>query len=203
MANKLLITPTYLEQAHGVVYQVIIRLTQIAWRSCRSDERKAQDDFLHKVCLNLLEEERYSLAVDILDYAVTIHNLENDASRRIFIINRANGYSLQGNKQKAAQILSGEDWSASAPKFRMATKIIAGSYSEAAKMLKDMPDDHENGFRKSSYRNEPLFRRIRENPDFIAAFESKFGEPLNNVTLKSATDKAMREVSGEDTANSE
>jgi hypothetical protein len=192
------ISRQYMEDAHATVYQIAVRLSQISWRNSREDHLEHQDDLLHDVSYDLLCEKRYALARSILDFAFTLKKTSNDVSRRMFCINRAIAFKFGGKEEEVAKILSKFDWTATAPKFKMAISVLSDRPEEAINMMRDMPKDHDSGITEESYRKWPLFLDLRSNPDFVASFEKIFGEPLRDTSLKTATEEGQRDVEAAD-----
>ena len=119
-----------------------------------------QDDLLHDISYDLLCEKRYALARSILDFAFTLCEKElrmKYPAACSASIERSHS-SLVARKRRRQKILSKFDWTATAPKFKMAISVLSDHPDEAIKMMRDMPKNQDNGITAASYRKWPLFR---------------------------------------------
>jgi hypothetical protein len=194
IGEPLLIDRFYMEGVHATLYQLAVRLAQISWRNCRADQLREQDIFLQNICFELLQEKRYSLARDILDFASTIRKTSDEEMQRMFCINRAIACKFGGREEQVDKILAKFDWSAAAPKYKLALLVLKDQYDRVVEMLPSVPDDHENGVTVDSYREWPLFRELRLNHKFRSAFQLKFGESLESTTLEAVTEEGQKDL---------
>lgn len=172
----------YFWAAHECLFEIGVKLSQVLWRKVQPDDIKAADGSLVTVCYELLVEGRYQLARILLDFATEIlPKYSSDEYRLTFVINRAQAYKWLGNEEKARNILSAEDWTAKANKFKLAQMVLLDDFKAAAEFMRRIGSGEHMD--THAYREWPLFKEARKSKEFADAFEEIFKEPLNTVTV--------------------
>ncbi len=171
----------YFKQAYECVLEVGIKLAHLLWRKIYPKGLKEADNNLTNICLNLLIEERYSLACTLSDFAIeTLKRHSDDRSNRIFIVNRAQAYKWAGNNEKAKTIINSVDWSASSDDFKLAKAVILEEYEEANSLVIKIGTNGNISI--YNYREWPLFKEYRRTQAFLKTFEEVFNEPFYSQT---------------------
>jgi len=162
----------YFTKALDVFLEIGIKLGHIIWRKS-VDDPEAPDNSLISLTYQLIRDKKYEVSKRILDFAVKMPSLANEEVRRILIVNRANSYKLDGDKDRAKEILSAEDWSATSEKFRIS---VAAVLDEDDIVIALMRTIGANGsVQRSDYLEWPVFESIRKTEEFRAAFHEVFG----------------------------
>lgn len=121
----------------------------------------------------------------------------NESRRKLFVVNRALSYKWSGDDKKAREIITSEDWSDTRDKFRLAEAVITENYSKAIEIMYEIGTNF-NEVNKHNYRSWPLFKDFRTKPEFLAAYEKIFGEPLNKLPSQN---EANEEAEDSDNGN--
>jgi len=187
-AVRLAANRKYLQTAHAIVLEMGIKLGHVFWRKLAPDQREQADKHLNNVGFDLLVEGRYQLAANVFDFATETLKKHADAESRLtFVVNRAQAYKWMGNEEKARQIVNAEDWSAVSDLFKLAARVLKDEFDFAIGLVRSIGKAGE--LNAISYRTWPLFRKLRDVPEFVATFEEVFGEPLSKVTQETAVTK--------------
>ena len=70
---------------------------------------------------------------------------------------------------KCNQILSNEDWTACHDKFKISVAALKDDFEECYRYMRRLQNDDE--FLSSHYKDWPLFRLLREQPEFPQVYE--------------------------------
>ena len=87
-----------------------------------------------------------------------------------------------GEEQRCAEIMAGEDWSASGDAFQLADAVLRDDVENVVRIMRRLSNVHEV-VTKQAYREWPLFREIRKEELFRTTFETIFKEPLERVEV--------------------
>ncbi|HEY5382728.1 MAG TPA: hypothetical protein VIJ65_10755 [Acidobacteriaceae bacterium] len=194
LGNRLPLNRGYLEAARDTLFEVGIRVMQIAWRKQREDQRELQDRALNDVIFDLLLREDYRLARNIADFSASLRNLASDRNKRLLAINQAQAYKWSGKEAEAKEIVDQMDWSSTSANFKMAVALIRDDIATAARTINIVPseEDDEDAVSAEAYRTWPIFKAARKEQAFLAAFERKFGEPLITETITVPADAIQK-----------
>jgi len=130
LGEELTVPQTYFAEASECVLEIGLKLGHVLWRKLAPDEREAADGNLNQICLDLIADRRYRLAIKLLDFATnTLKNWSSEAIRRIFILNRAQAYKWSNDELTCRKILAAEDWTAVEDKFAFAVAVLKGKCS--------------------------------------------------------------------------
>ncbi len=180
--KTLSVTREYFESAHACLFEIGMKLAQVLWRKLKPTELPEADSSLTAVCYELLSEGRYKLARVLSDFGTeTLKKHSSEQSRLVQVMNRAQAYKWTGDEEGARGIISKEDWTATAEKFKLAQAVILDRFEEAIEIMRRIGADGE--VNKNDYRDWPLFKEIRKTQQFAEVFEEIFHEPLDTVTL--------------------
>ena len=125
VGDKLDASPEYVENAFQVINEVAIKLTHVLWRKVLPKERKNADDELISLSFELLQEEEYELAINILDLFVnTIKKFHDSTYKRIAVVNLAIAYKFSGDKDNCNKELSKLDWTDAGYDFKISQAVL-------------------------------------------------------------------------------
>jgi hypothetical protein len=172
----------YFDAAYRCLYEIGVKLGQVLWRRLAPDQLAKADSNLVLISYALINEGRYQLARELLDFATSLPRHSAEDQRLRLVVNRAQTYKWMTDEAKCKEILEEEDWTAKNLKFQLAHAVLTSDFSRAISVVKQIGAT-EPELDKHSYREWPLFREFRKCPDFIAVFEQIFREPLNNILV--------------------
>lgn len=165
----------YFNKSFSCLFEIGVKLAHVSWRKLAPDQIQAADQALNDVCFELLQNERYKLADNLLSFATTTLKKHSSArSRRMFIINLAIA-SKFGNTGDVAECLRYEDWSDCGVHFTLARFVLEDRFDEAAVLMRSIGAEGELVDRYA-YDNWPLFMAFRESGQFRSAYKDLFGE---------------------------
>lgn len=188
LGSELNVTPAYFGNAYQCVFEIGVKLCHVLWRKLLPGELEHADRNLIEVTFELLRDENYRLAKNLLDFAsCTFKRHSSDEQRRVFIVNRAQAYKWEGDNDAAVRILRAEDWSACDDKFKLAVAVLQENYDTAASLMKKIGP--AGSVTKVDYREWPLFQRFRTTAQFSRAFTEVYGESLSPMETELTTEK--------------
>lgn len=182
VGDQLGVTQGYFERAHSCVMEIGVKLSQVLTRKLFPGELEGADKNLTDIAYEMLVDERFEEAQVLLDFACCVlKKYNNDLSRRIFVVNRAQSYKWAGDDDKCRAILAEEDWTATEGQFRLAVDVLSDDFEKACLTMKNIGkkgnvDEHD-------YQNWPLFRKFRSTTEFAETFEDVFGRPFSNIEM--------------------
>jgi hypothetical protein len=175
LSEELTVPQTYFAEASECVLEIGIKLGHVLWRKLAPDERETADASLNQVCLDLISDRRYRLAIKLLDFATnTPKKWSSEAIRRIFILNRAQAYKWANNQGVCEKILAAEDWTAVEEKFALAVAVLRDNFASAASYMRRIGNGDQAP--REAYTDWPIFREFRKTDEFKNAYRSIFGE---------------------------
>jgi hypothetical protein len=167
----------YFDRAFEVLFEIGVKLAHVLWRKLLERERERADQNLLDITYQLIYEERYRLAIVLLDFAVDVLPRHHSEDYRLrFVFNRAQAYKWSGNEGQAKAKIQNEDLSAAMPAFKLAAACIHDDLDSAIKLVHEMGKGGEIGL--PEFRQWPIFRRLRMDRKFAEAVAEVFGEPL-------------------------
>lgn len=171
----------YFIKAYECLYELSTKLTHTIWRKLLIDEIKIADQEINHICFDLLNSFQFELADVLLDFACKQDKHYNDASKNIFIVNRALSLYLQDKNDEAIKLIESKDWSASSDDFKLAHFVISEKNDEAFKLMLKIGSNGEVD--KENYKNWPLFFKLRKNKEFQDTFKLIFNEEYNVLEI--------------------
>lgn len=179
------VSQKYFTKAHDTLYEIAAKLSHVLWRKLLPEDRERADaHFAGTLVYDLLQEERFRLARTLADFGVTtFKQWGSDYYRRALIINRAQAYIWGGERAGGIKILADEDWSASSDDFRLCVAALRREFPESIRRMRAL--GLTAGPKKDGFREWPVFKELRKDKDFQAAFGEIFGEPFARVTVSS------------------
>jgi hypothetical protein len=178
----LTISPKYFQNAYAVLFEVGVKLGQVFWRKVRPTELEDADQNLISISYDLLTDGKYDLAKALLDFATDVLKRHSSTEMRMrFVVNRAQAYKWSGNEDRVRAILENEDFSALNDVFKLANSVLRDDFPGSMALIRRI--GRSERIRVGDYREWPLFRELRKQPEFEALLVEVFGEGLK-VTLQ-------------------
>ena len=187
VGKELQVGPKYIKLAYATVLEIGIKLAHVVWRHLKPEEIENADASLNDVCLNLIRDEKYSVAQTVLDFACQYKTFGSESGRKVLLLNRAQSYKWGGQDKQAIEILATEDWNAANEKFRLGAAVLNDDFQSAAQIMRHIGADSEPS--KGDYKEWPMFKMFRATPEFAKAFAEVFGEPFGSVTANEISQK--------------
>lgn len=183
IGESLPLTREYLSAAYQCLFELGVKLGQVLWRKQAPDQISKADGNLILITYALVNDGRYQLARELLDFAVALPRHSAEDLRLRFVVNLAQTYKWMGDQKKCKEVVDAEDWTAMNLKFQLAHAVLTDNFADAISIVTQIGTS-ESELDKHSYREWPLFKEFRKCPDFILLFERIFGEPLNKVVVQ-------------------
>lgn len=170
------VTPEYFSAAYGCLFELGVKLGHVLWRKLCPDDLEAADNSLIEVGFDLLKEEEFSLAKEILGFGTrTLKKHSSDIVRRVLIVNMA--IALKALKdQTYEKMLADEDWSACREDFQLAVAVLMDREAEAIGVMKSIGRKGKPS--EAEYKTWPLFRDFRKTDVFKKTFRQIFSKDL-------------------------
>jgi hypothetical protein len=88
------------------------------------------------------------------------------------------------------QLIDNDDWSACSDEFELAIAVLTDDFDSACRVMSKMGVD--GPVDKAGYREWPLFREFRKSQQFLATYESVFGESFLAAAIQAAGNDAAQ-----------
>lgn len=173
---RLTVDSAYLKNASSIIREMAIKLCHVLWRKIFPNEREAADDALLRLTYELIQHERYHLAIKVLEFAVSLPKHHDDNFKRMFLINLAQSYKYSENNKKCEELLAGQDWSSVTYKFKMAVAVLQGKHDDAARFMEKSSLTSE--LTEQNFLEWPLFKEFRATDQFKNTFEKLYKKPI-------------------------
>lgn len=186
VGTKLKVDSAYFSKAVNIIYEIGIKLAYVFWKKFSKNDAEQADSAINELCYDLIFGRAYELAESLLSF-VTTNPSGNmaESTRLMLIINYANTIRLQGRKQQAKEILSKEDWSATALVYQISVAAVNEDIASVTKLMQKIgtggPPNAED------YRTWPVFRGTNTNEQFMKTFKSIYGEPVISASTAEIT----------------
>ena len=160
-----------------------MKLGQVLWRKVNPDDLHNADRSLHIVTYDLLEREKYDLAIRLLDFACSKPmKHHSDVIRRVHIINRAIAYKWKGREDKCREIINDEDWSACSKDFNLAVAVLLNDFNQAIVIMKEIGKD--GTLKEVHYREWPVFKEFRKSREFLKTFKRIYSKDFGGLEME-------------------
>jgi hypothetical protein len=168
LGTRLTVDPSYLKEASSTLREIAIKLSHVLWRKIFPEERLDADQSLLQLTYELIQQERLSLAIKILEFSIALPKHFDDNFKRMFVINLAQAYKYSENNKKCIELIASHDWSSVAYKFKLAVSVLSEKYTEAADYMVNAALTNE--LTEQNYLEWPLFKEFRKTSEFADAF---------------------------------
>jgi hypothetical protein len=175
--------------------EIGVKLAHVIWRKVASDERDAADSDINQICYELILNQEYKLAAEILCFASEdVFSKHSTAERRLaFQFNLAQCYKWIGNETACRNIIEKVDCSALDMRFQICHAVLRDDFNTALRVFN--ATGTSGSLTKEDYETWPIFNKLRERPEFLEAFRVLFGQELRK--LKDFEIKLEREIQRE------
>jgi hypothetical protein len=176
--TQLEVSREYLEKAFETVYAVGVKLGCALWLHVRKDQFEEADNCVNSLAFELIQNERYALAINLLDYALSSSNKRqhSETTRRFQILNLAQAHKWSGDSKAAIATLDAHDWKASSDQIRLAERVLRDDFDSACALVRKLA--HDPDFNEQNYYEWPIYQNLRKQPKFIEAFVDAYKKPF-------------------------
>lgn len=180
VGKRLQADKNYLRQSYEVLYEVGIKLSQVLWRKLSPGDLEKAESSLSHFTYELLIEENYRLAKNLLDFACcTLKKWDSEGSRLVYVVNRALAYKFSGDNETCQKILESEDWSACGDNYQLCVAVLKDDFEKAKALMVRIGST--GSVSEVDYAEWPCFKDFRSSDEFISAFTEVFGHPPSTI----------------------
>jgi len=202
IGNRLLVEKKYLRQSYEALYEIALKLSQVLWRKLSPNDLEKADGSLSHFVYELLIEENYQLAINLLDFACcTLKKWSTEGDRLVYVINRALAYKFSGNNERCQSILSSQDWSACGDNYNLCVAVLKDDFGKAKELMSRIGSSGSVG--EVDYIEWPCFKEFRETDCFVTGFSEVFGYPPTTFEQIDNEEKAVETSDVTDNLSSE
>ena len=181
LGQSLAVDRRYFAKSYNILFELATKLSQVLWRKLLPQDMEIADDYLNRVCYPLLKKEQYSLAKELLDFAVNLPRHSSQKRKLIFVVNSAIAHKWGGLKDESATVLSKVDWSAYSDDFQISVAALEDRYDDAVSIMYRI--GKTSSVTKPDYKDWPVFREFRKTEQFKKAFQEIFGEDVDVIEI--------------------
>ena len=176
VGKKLEVDSDYLKITYRVLYELGVKLSQVMWRKLLPQSLIEADSDLSGIIYRLLRRKKHHIAIQLSDFATdTLKKHGSHESKLIFLVNKAQAYKWNGQVDISQRIMKNLDWSAMSDKFKLSQAVILDDYTSAYKFMNKI-GKHDEDVSAESYKEWPLFQKIRKENRFLEIYKSLFDE---------------------------
>lgn len=186
--TRLGVPQKYFGQAYCCVFELGVKLGHVLWRKLLPDERESADGNLVSATYELIDRDDNDLALALLDLACdTVRKHSSEWFQLAFTINRAQAYKWSGKKAECTSTLRAVDWSAKGDEFKLADATLREDWPKAIEIVRRIGTS--GPISKLNYRDWPLFRELRTQPEFLVAYQEIFAEAFPSAVTSSPAEE--------------
>ena len=180
--TQLAVTARYYRTAVEHIYEIGVKLAQVIWRKILPKQLDQAEKNLQHVTYALLEQERYTLARILLEFAtITLKKHASEEYRLMHIVNLAIAYKWTGESERASKVLRKIDWSATGDRFKLPVAVLNDDREKVFWLMDRIGSNGE--VPQMAYKSWPVFRGLREDREFLSTYERIFHEPYEVVHM--------------------
>lgn len=182
--SSLSVSDDYFEKAFNSFFELSIRIGQAASRRLFPDALKEADSMLNHYGYELLQNESWTLAEKIFDFALSIPQqlLAPGEYRYYYLLNKCIALKWSGGDYKS--LLASQDWEAFHPKYHLAIQVLNDDFAKASETMKSQ--DVVEAVEESGFKDWPLFRDFRKTDLFKDSFKEIFKKDFDEEILSDA-----------------
>lgn len=183
MAGTVLsIDKEYFLKAYKTLYKMALSITAIVANICCKVHYKGYFEDIDRMIIShvydAITEQEYDLAIDISNFILTKSFRHKNQDKCYIILNLAQAYKWKGDDKKCRDILGEEDTSAWKRDLLIPKLALEENYTETYETMRSVGLTGKI-LNKDLYRQWPIFKKLREQPEFADVFKEIFNEELN------------------------
>ncbi|RYZ88492.1 MAG: hypothetical protein EOP04_09280, partial [Proteobacteria bacterium] len=171
----------YLVSAAEAIYSVGLKVGFGVWLQIYKGDGVEAGELANALALELISNERYSLAIKLIEYALINPKAFNDRLRRCLVLNLAQAYKWNGENTRALKTVDENDWSAMPDDLKIGELLIREEFSAACAIVRKLAQDQE--WDRQHYEEWPIFREFVKQQEFLEVYRDAYSEDfLRKVT---------------------
>jgi hypothetical protein len=172
--DELPCTMEYLGKAMATLMVVGAKLALLVWMKLKKDELDEAVGAGIDVTLELIKEDRFDEAIDILKFIRAVTKPQRGDETDILLnVNLAQCHKWKGDNKQLTYWMNKVRWKNLSTKFRMAEALLKDEYQRAAKLMMALDDEDE--VEATDFEDWPIFREFRNTAEFHSAYTEKYG----------------------------
>lgn len=139
--DQLKITKDYFIESVETLLELVINFSSIIWKKQMKPEKNEVDQYIIKICDWLVSNEKYDIAIQIIDYLLAHH--DNDMSsvyRHQLKTYKIHAHKCKGEVNEVKAGLS-DDWSSVNPKIDLTLKVLSDQSDKALEEIEHIGKD--------------------------------------------------------------
>lgn len=176
--EKLELTPEFIMNSWESIHLAGVLLVHRVAKNQTPHQIEILDNFLNNSSFGNIQNRQFMSAVNILEYANSIH-IEQTRIFWSIKINLAQTYKWQGESEKFQKIIDEIDLSAANAKFQLCVAALTSDTDTFITKLKEV--SVSNLVTVSELYEWPVFSEMRENPEFNKWVEEAYGCALSKL----------------------
>jgi hypothetical protein len=174
VGDKLSANFDYCKTATAIFFEIGLKLIQVVWRKILPKDISSADRALVDTSFKLIVDDRIPIALEIHKFENDVlKNVESERHRRVLLVNYANCYNLQDQRDKANEILSRVDWSASGLDFQVCVAAVRRDAERVISLMRRAVT--ADALTAEDFRTWPVFRKIHGEAKFREEYKAIFG----------------------------
>lgn len=184
----------YIKNTIDCFYELSVRVAQAAVRRMFPESLVEVDAAMNNRSVDLLIEERWSLADRIFTFALSIPDdmASGGEMKYYYLINRCIARKFSG--KEFTEDLHSIDWSPFHPKYHFAVAVLEDRFEDAEKLMRSQAVKDE--IMEEHFMEWPLFRDFRKTEAFQNAYKDIFGKDFNEQLFDEATKQIEAQQEG-------
>jgi hypothetical protein len=202
IGDKLDLDPKYVLRSLFLAQKVGFMLAHTLWKKVFPEFDEQSGNAFNNAMYELLRNQHWRLAAELGQFGLS-DNMKRNLSEvvlRIRVVNTAIGHKFSKNHHGCKSLLDTYDWSASIRDFQLAIAVLKGDFNAAIRIMKSIGQNGEY-VKELSYHQWPLFRELRDSPEFQVAYKEIYGTDflvaLEKTEVASAFESKIEEPTGE------
>lgn len=197
--NKLTSDKDYFESSYKLLYAMGIMLTQMLLHQLYLNEygknnTSELDEVLITNVFDLICDGTYDVAIKISKFALDEHFVHTGKDKSFIILNMAQSYKWNKDNEECLKILGNEDTTTWNNDLLIPKLTLEESYGEVYVKMRNNGKSSEV-LTAQAYRDWPIFKELRKQPDFEIVFKEVFGENLyDSPIIKVVEEDTKKEV---------
>ena len=179
--QELSVDDKYFAKAYRILFEIGIKLSQVIWRKLLPTDLENADSSLNSIIYRLLQRREYKLAIKLSEFATNILKKHSSQEFKLFFsVNKAQAYKWDNQDEKCFKMMNNMDWSAMGDKFKLAKAVLIDDYETVYKLMKKIGKDQDE-LRQESYKEWPLFNKVRQESKFKEVYKEIYEEEYEFV----------------------
>ena len=194
------VTSSYLVKSALVLLEIGAKLAQVLARVANdtAECHTMADRNINDMAYELIHHAKYSCAISLLEFALSKPMKHpKKAYQHMLRINLANAYKLNGNKNKAKEVLDVEDWRATQIDFQICAAAVLDDLDDIRSLINKVPVDL---IAPADYFVWPVFSGLLKDPLYVELIRETFGEQIVSIYWRSGVDEQSPTSENLDTA---